>query len=219
MAISNSNFIEIEKNIFFDPAIPTDRYKAILSNRMQAKERVAGLFGSFKADPVLIVCNDSTTGKKYGMKNKTGITQKTIIGSYIVLGKDGINADVIAHELTHSELAQRLGGTKGLKVPVWFDDGLATQVDNRPQYSESEWLRRTENGTKLVRMHELDSPKQFYVSDLDTRIFHYTLAKHELGRWLAIVHQDGLLQLIDDVNKGEDLYTVYSRIELEKKAE
>lgn len=219
VAVDNSNFIRVEKDIYFDPDIPTDSYKMILSNIKQAKERVAGTFGSFNAEPVIIICNGSATGKKYGLKNKTGITQKTIIGSYIVLGEDGTNVDVIAHELTHCELAGRLSGIKGLKVPIWFDDGLATQVDNRPQYSEREWLRKTENGTKLIRMSELDSPKQFYVSDLETRRLHYTLAKHELSRWLDIVHQEGLLQLIDNVNKGDDFYTVYKRIELENKPE
>lgn len=216
IAVSNSNFVKIENNIYFDPAISEEDHRLILDNITQAKQRVAELLGSCSADPVIIVCNDSATGKKYGMKNKTGITQKTIAGSYIVLGEDGVNVDVIAHELTHSELAHRLGGIRGLRIPVWFDDGLATQVDNRPQYSESEWLRRTENGTKLVSIHELDSPKEFYVNDLETRILHYTLAKHELKRWLAVVHQEGLLQLIEGVNNGEDFYNIYCRIELEK---
>jgi len=46
---------------------------------------------------------------------------------------------------------------------------------------------------------------------------YYTLAKHEVNRWLDIVQQEGLLRLIDDIKKGEDFYAVYNRIEFDIK--
>lgn len=208
-----SNYNQIEKNIYVEASLANEKSEVIIENTIKAKERVAELFGDFTADPVIIICKDIDSGKKFGMKNNTGITHKTMIGTFIVLGKEGLNTDVIAHELAHSELAYRVGWVKGLKIPIWFDDGLATQVDNRPQYSEDEWIRRTENGKKAIKMSELDSVNQFYVSDLDTRRFHYTLAKHELKRWISIVHQKGLLELIELVKKGKDLYFEYNRIE------
>ncbi|WP_279230665.1 hypothetical protein [Clostridium autoethanogenum] len=41
------------------------------------------------------------------------------------------------------------------------------------------------------------------------------MAKHEVHRWLSIVGQKGLSQLIDDVNNGNDFYKSYNTIEKE----
>lgn len=67
--------------------------------------------------------------KKYAQKNRTGQTYYTYWGHYIVIGPDGFNEDVLVHELLHSELRTRLKNKD--KVPVWFDEGLATVVDHR----------------------------------------------------------------------------------------
>jgi len=214
-AVVWSSFNKIDRNIYVQPNISDQNRKMVLDNISKAKDRVVKLCGSYNAKPTIIVCEDANMRKKFGMKNSTGMTQKTIVGTYVILGPDGMNIDVIAHELIHSELVYRFGWFKSIKTPIWFDDGLATQVDYRPQYSESEWINKTDNGRKVLEMSELDSPKQFYVSDLNTRILHYTLVKHELHRWLSIVGQNGLIELFDEVNKGKDIYKVYNEIESE----
>jgi len=56
-----------------------------------------------------------------------------------------------------------------------------------------------------------------YLGVLMQNLQYYTLAKHEVNRWLDIVQQEGLLRLIDDIKKGEDFYAVYNRIEFDIK--
>lgn len=215
-AISFSDFKEISKNIYVQPNTVDGDISNILNTISKSKDTVAQLYGSFNAKPVFIISKDPTTIKKYGVENRTGATQRTIFGSYIVLGPDGLNPNVISHELTHSELAYRINKSKITKIPIWFDEGVAVQVDNRPQYSEEQWVKKTENGVKVPNMRNLDSYTQFYVSDLDTRVLNYTLAKHEVHRWLSVVGQKGLLQLIEDVNNSYDFYKSYNTIEAEK---
>ncbi|AZV58018.1 hypothetical protein [Clostridium sp. AWRP] len=213
--VSLSNFKEVSKNIYVQPNTSDKDVNNILSTISKSKNIVANLYGSFNAKPVFIISKDSTALKKFGVENKTGATQKTILGSYIVLGPEGLNTYVISHELTHSELAYRINKSKSTKIPVWFDEGMAMQVDNRPKYCEGQWIKKTQNGTKIPDMKTLNSPTQFYASDLDTRVLNYTLAKHEVHRWLSIVGQKGLLQLIDDINNGNDFYKSYNTIEKE----
>ncbi|WP_332368176.1 hypothetical protein [Spirosoma telluris] len=45
--------------------------------------------------------------------------------SYLILGPDGNNTDVIAHELCHDELFARLGWWRVKRqIPQWFNEGL-----------------------------------------------------------------------------------------------
>lgn len=214
--VSFSDFKEIYKNVYVEPNTVDADINNILNTISKSKDTAAQLYGSFNAKPVFIISKDPATLKKFGVENGTGATQKTIFGSYIILGPDGLNIDVISHELTHSELAYRIDKSKSTKIPIWFDEGMATQVDNRPKYSEEQWIKKTENGAKVPNMRNLDSGTQFYVNDLDTRVLNYTLAKHEVHRWLSVVGQKGLLQLIDDVNNGYDFYKSYNSIEAKK---
>lgn len=73
------------------------------------------------------------------------------MGYYVVIGPDGFNEDVIAHELLHSELRTRLKNKD--KVPEWFDEGLATVVDHR--YIRNEYL-------SLDHINDLSSRDAFY---------------------------------------------------------
>lgn len=215
--VSFSGFKEVSKNVYVQPNTVDGDISNILNTISKSKDTVAQLYGSFNAKPIFIISKDTATLKKFGIDNGTGATQKTIFGSYIILGPDGLNTNVISHELTHSELAYRIDKSKITKIPLWFDEGMATQVDNRPQYSEEQWIKKTDNGVKVPNMRNLDSDTQFYVSDLNTRVLNYTLAKHEVHRWLSIVGQEGLLQLIKDINNGDDFYKSYNMIETEKK--
>ncbi|AWI04612.1 hypothetical protein [Clostridium drakei] len=214
--ISFSDFKEISKNVYVEPDTSDGETSNILNTISKSKDTVAQLYGNFNAKPVFIISKDQSTLKKYGVENKTGATQKTIFGSYIVLGPNGLNTNVISHELTHSELAYRINKSKITKVPVWFDEGMAMQVDNRTQYSEEQWVKKTSNGAKVTNMKNLDSYAQFYASDLNIRVLNYTLAKHEVHRWLSAVGQKGLSKLIEDVNNGCDFYKSYNNIEAGK---
>ncbi|WP_368488831.1 hypothetical protein [Clostridium sp. BJN0013] len=193
--VSLSNFKEVTKNIYIQRDITDGDISNILNDISKSKDIVAQLYGSFNANPIFIISKDTTALKKFGVENRTSATQKTIVETYIILGPDGLNTNVISHELTHSELAYRIDKIKCSKIPVWFDEGMAMQVDNRPQYSEEQWIRKTENGVKVPNMTELDSYTQFYANDLDIRVLNYTLAKHEVHKWLSTVGQKGLLRI------------------------
>ena len=47
-------------------------------------------------------------------------------------------------------------------------------------------------------------PAEFYAGTSDDRRFRYVNAKHEVSEWMEIHGQNGLLELFDNLNDGED---------------
>ena len=67
--------------------------------------------------------------------NSTGKTHLTPLGECIVLGPDGSNVDVAAHEFVHAETWYRVGWVNHLlSVPTWFNEGVALIVDYRDPF-------------------------------------------------------------------------------------
>lgn len=212
-----SSYKEIRKNLFVEPDTSQKDRKMIVAMVSQAKKRVEDLFGERASNPIIIITKNPEFGKRFGMKNNTGVTQNTLAGSYVVIGTKGLLVDIIAHELVHAELTYRIGGFSGISIPIWFQDGLADQVDLTPMFSEKAWVKWTRNGKKTVKMTELETTKQFYVNDYDERTYNYVVATHEVRVWMRSVGQKGLLKLISEVQSGENFYKAYEKIEAEYK--
>lgn len=93
-----------------------------------------------------------------GWTGNPALTNTTVLfgaHSYVVISPNGLDVDVTAHELTHAELHYRLYDGKILPktiLPIWFDEGVATQNDYRERYNEIAWLKVTDNGLKLIAL-------------------------------------------------------------------
>jgi hypothetical protein len=209
-----SNFKQIAINVFVQLNMSHSDQEILLQKIERSKQRVRNLFGAIVAKPTIIAGTDNKRLKRFGlpMNKKSGITYKTLYGNFIVIAIDGLNEDVIAHEMVHAELAARIGWPQGLKIPVWFDEGLATQVDFRPQYSEEVWKEETNNGKRIPNFAKLASGKQFFVAELTTCRFHYTVSKHEVKKWLGKVGSKGLMKMIDKLRNGNDFYRSYHEV-------
>ena len=57
----------------------------------------------------------------------------------------------------------------------------------------------------------MDTSAEFYAGEASDRRFRYLNAKHELSEWMAAHGQQGLLELIEKLNDGEDFGTAYGR--------
>lgn len=193
--------------LYVDPQFPRDKVGLLRSEIDAAKSRVAVLYGGFTDRPVIIVSDRPDPVRRYGVdRGKTALSYISLAGSYIVLGPGGTNPDVIAHELSHAELARRIGVMGRLKIPAWFDEGLAMQVGYRPQYGESEWRRITKDGRSAPDMAAIAKPDRFYGDEPEA---HSILARHEVGLWLARVGKKGLWELLGELKTGADFGEAY----------
>jgi len=67
--------------------------------------------------------------------NSYGNTQFVGGRACVMIGPNGQNVDVVAHEMAHAELFLRVGWlARWLQIPTWFDEGVAMQVDYRSRY-------------------------------------------------------------------------------------
>jgi len=189
----------------------------ILSMISTAKVRVNDFFGEIRSNPTLIFCDD----KKERTFVNSGATSTYLKLTYCSIGlKEHCNVDVIAHELTHAETHERIisfwdcfNFNQILKIPIWFNEGLATQNDYREKYSEERWQTETNGGKTATALSDMDTPKKFYSGDAGedgcSSRFHYMCAKHEVAGWIKKHGKSVLFKLLDGVKKGESFEKLY----------
>jgi hypothetical protein len=98
------------------------------------KGRIGKIFGEPQSTPIIVFFNSSTSFWPFRL-NDHGSTHVIGTRTCVLIGPNGQNVDVVAHELMHTEVADRIGVlAKFTDLPTWFDEGLAMQVDFRPEY-------------------------------------------------------------------------------------
>lgn len=209
------SFEKIDDNVYVNKLDDNEKDEIPLMTGTidEAKKRVGDSFGELESESntVIILCDDENTLKKLGGDHDTKTVFFPSLGNYISVSPDYFNTDVLAHEITHAELHTRLNAAALKKLPTWFDEGLAMQNDNRKRYSESAWEELTDNGENVIDLRDMDTPDEFYSGGEDDTRPRYICAKHEVGKWMERHGREGLLELIDKLNSGEDFYTVYDR--------
>lgn len=145
---------------------------------IEARERVAGLLGSVLAQP-LVGC---LAKPALGVDVAYGQTRfAPLLPAVILLGPAGQNVDVIAHEWVHAELANRVGVlVRSWRLPTWFDEGLAMQVDQRPAYR---WPAPAGVGIARPQLAQLTNAGQFFTGDTRLARARYGYARCVVAQW------------------------------------
>ena len=202
-----SDLEEIGPGLYVDPKMPESRRRNLLASYQEARDRVGTLYGEYTADPVIIAGHTMDVMNEYGGNsyNRVGRTFITLAAAFVVLGPDGQNVDVIAHELSHTELAARVGWWNRAEIPSWFDEGLAVQLDDR--YPEIEMPNQSESSGDLRELEQLGVIEH-------NDYLAYAKSKQEVRRWLDQAGQEGLRLLLTEMRDGDDFDESYSSIEL-----
>lgn len=204
-----SNFEEIGHNVYLhkaDSLTPED-VRAVTD---RAEERVKAFFGDMHSldETIVIICDDEKISKKIGDK----VTHTFLWPSgrdYICLSNEYFNVDIVAHEFTHAELHWYLSDEARKSLPLWFDEGMATQNDYRERYSYESWVERTDNGANVTALKDMDEHSEFHCKDDQERQFHYICAKHEIAGWLDGHSTEEMISFIKSINDGGDFYARY----------
>ena len=214
--VSFSSLAKVDELVYLDPKMTIEERRSVLLMVGAAKQRLEAFMGPIQSAPKIIAGLDESVIGRFGQSgSKTAVTHLHFGRAAIVLGPDGINVDVIAHEMLHAELCKRIGWlNRELRLPVWFDEGLAMQVDYRDSYSEAAWQQKSEEGRLAPKMETITSRSKFF--DERTWWMNYASSKHEVARWLTVVGHDGLEKLIDSRSKGERFASHYRSLESAK---
>jgi hypothetical protein len=184
--VAYDDFDEIKPMIFVEKSITVKQQDSAKIYVKNAKKRIADFWGKQKGVAKIIFCKNIETYKKYCQSSEgAGCSIGTPFGSWIILNTDGLNTDVIAHEMCHDELMTRLGWWKTkAHIPTWFDEGLALMLDQRFVSSQDSIQRYIDYRTELsyltpmpIPLNELITQKEFFgQNQLFTKIAYFSSA-------------------------------------------
>ena len=196
--VSYSGFEEVAPAIWVDPRMVDADRRSMLLLLAAGKARVAKVYGSYRAQPVVIVGSDMTRLAPF-TRNRFACTHYFLGGASVVVGPAGQNIDVVSHELAHAELFERIGWWQMLSnMPTWFDEGLAMQFDERADYSEAQYEALVASG-HLTRLESIATGGTFFSANAKE---HYVQVKHDVAERLKRVGPRAVLELVEQVSEG-----------------
>ncbi|WP_417247899.1 hypothetical protein [Celeribacter sp.] len=171
--------VHIEPNAGVDPALMIARYE-------EALVRVERFFGPLAHHPVVLVCVTPTCNRVMGDHGHRAMTY----GHHVFyLGPHGHETAIVAHELAHVALHQRIGLRATKRLPAWVDEGLATMVSEDPRYDLD-----PETCTPPHEALPMTSP-QWRREAAEAKVSLYGLAGCAVARWFD-AHPDAT---VDDL--------------------
>jgi hypothetical protein len=188
--------------LYFNNNTPKNKVDTVKILMGLASNRVAEFWGQKICNPKFIYCENDERFKEYGGSYQIPALTHLKFGSYIVIINEGVDLDIIAHEISHAEFYKRIGFYNwSFKIPRWFDEGLAMQNDNRNYYSEDTLKLKSNNYKNLPDVKKLKSGKQFNEEGSHEKILlNFMIAKHEVKNWYT---KEKLDKLIKDINSGK----------------
>lgn len=180
-------------------AADQERYQQLAR---EARARIAATFGSTSAQPILVFFSRPEGFGPFRL-NPYGSTPFIGSRACVLVGPQGQNVDVLAHELMHAELHHRVGYLQRfLEVPAWFDEGVAMQVDYRPRYA----LPLEATPGEPVR--SLSSFSAFFSGDEQRIVRNYAAARRVVAGWLEKVGTASLYAHLERLRNGESFAQV-----------
>ena len=172
-----------------------DRYVRLT---FESRERIANTFGEPTARPVLVYFSRPDGFGPFKL-NAFGSTQFIGPRACVMIGPKGQNIDVVAHELMHAEIHERAGyWNRFMHIPTWFDEGLAMQVDYRPQYVLA---AEDEHAKDAVR--QLTSFSSFFNGGEKVVVSNYAKARAIVAEWVTKVGKGSVYSRLHQLRAGE----------------
>ncbi|WP_181956101.1 hypothetical protein [Dyadobacter psychrotolerans] len=224
--IRSSEFREVKQGIFVSPDITASQSSKILKTVRRSEARVDSFYAGKKSRPVIIICSNPQQYEKYCNSSEgAGCSLGTPWGSsFIILNAEGMNVDVISHEMSHIELLARLGWFKTVtEVPQWFNEGVALMLDRRFVENTDvigkyfgymdEWLYYTRGGQEILELENITSVKEFFNGNQQYVMLAYMTSGLEVSYWLAETENTGIQKFIKLMDSGKSFAESYNTAE------
>lgn len=208
--VEYDNFQAFRPNVFIEKSTTMQQQDSLIKYIEKAQIRVKNFWGINKGKAKIVFCKNDETYQKYAKTDEgAGFSIGTPFGSWIILNKDGLNIDVIAHEMCHDELMTKLGWWKTKReIPTWFDEGLALMLDYRFVNTQDSIQRYIDYRSELsylspvpIPLNELMTQKEFFgQSETFTKIAYFSSAV-EISRRIS---QKGKKDIFKIINKTKN---------------
>jgi hypothetical protein len=207
------DFNKHESGVYISKGASTKQVDSLFALLKSSGQRLSGFWGDKQSNPAIIFCHTDELYEKYGSLSGSPANYfGTPLGTYVVISPQGLNVDVISHEMCHAELTHRVGWlTMSREIPQWFNEGIALMVDyrypdkgmdNTYQNYLSKWQRSSLEGQIKISLQDLESVESFYRGDAFWVNLAYMRSGLEVSGWLEKVNQQGLLRFTRALQKG-----------------
>jgi hypothetical protein len=204
------SFSEFEKrgNVYFNSNLSSNKIDSLITLKNIAEKKALGFWGNnFLLNYKFIYCNNEKEYNKYGQGNGTPACAYCKMGAYVVVSIDGLDSSIIAHELSHCILYNNIGFYNvNLKIPTWFNEGLAMQIDERDYYSIDSLMAKKEAGIKLPDVKAFKNNAQFLSGNHAEVMLNYATAKYTVSEWMKT---HSLSLFIKKMNDGDEFNVAY----------
>jgi hypothetical protein len=205
--VSFTDYKKIEDNVYADPSISDVELRRAVSGLQTARHRIGDFYGPPIAKAVTIIPANASEGRKFGLTDVPGTAFISMTGTHVMLNMEQFSLDVTSHELMHAELAERLGYWARLtRLPTWFDEGVALQLDRRPQYLID---CAAVGQDEMRRVKSLATPRNFWSADKDQNIRNYQAAKCAVAELLEHHPPKSLYYALSRLRQGEHFADVF----------
>lgn len=200
-----SGMDQLQPNVYTTAEFSSEQVAALSEYVTVAVERIHTSYGATVANPRLLITGSVAMANKWGA-NETASMHRMPWRTCIVIGPQGQNVDVIAHEWLHAEIQTRAGLWNFLnQIPVWFDEGVALTVDFRAPFLP-ENIQLSEDEIMVVR--ELSSARDFFSGD--NMRHHYQAARLTVD---PLIQPSSFFAQLDRIGQGEHFDTVFLNVD------
>lgn len=201
-----SAFERLSPALLVDPSLSGKEREALQELLGASRARIENTFGGMQSAPLVVVFAEPFA-RSFRL-NMTASTAPLPGRACVLVGPQGRNIDVLAHELVHAEVYERVGfWNRWMNIPVWFDEGIAMQVDHRSHF-ELAAVGLSESETDFVR--QLVDAKAFFSRDGRQATRNYAAARFEAAKWLRGVGAKKLYNRLEWLRDGKDFSEIYA---------
>lgn len=198
---------EKEGQVYFRPHIEEEKREEIHQLITQAEHRVNEFWRGRRGTPKYIYTESNEEYIKFGAPFPTPAAAVMHFGSYVVINHNGVDLDIISHELSHVELFARIGLiNRSLDIPVWFDEGLAMQVDHRSYYSIDTLQILSNNFQHLPDVQKMQDYGTFGSGTPEEIMMNYRTSKYVISKWYTPQKLEALIEKLNDGKSFEESY-------------
>ena len=174
-----------------------ERADALRATANEARRNVQDFFDGPLRKPTLVLCATTACAEDFGI----GGNGLSVAHLGILVSPGGLTEGTLTHEMTHFRLHRSMGVRNiwAQPYPTWFDEGLATHVANHPRWSGEITQAARAQIRKVDRFWKLRGAfEELGVGRT------YRAAADEVATIEGRVGRDGLLELINRAEAGED---------------
>lgn len=223
LAPESFGLVSIAPGVYIETGTDNTSRDKLLDAVEKAENAVRVAYGSVTSRPFIHACVSEECYESFGGRG----SRAKVYYDRVLLSPRGLNWHFLAHEWSHAEMLSRLSFLAWLRLPQWFDEGVAVAVSEAPEHSEEHWQFLVSSSVPRPTSQELHTFRT--LGQWNNAVSHYgeksnqerkakglpeirpvyTAAGHELRPWLAKVGSTGLLQFIAQMNNGADFESTY----------